>query len=393
MRHNIKIPLSAPDVNENDIEAVVSVLRSRRLSLGQKLEELERAIANYIGVPHAIAVSSGTAALHLCVRALGVGNGDEVIVPSFTFIAVANAVCYERATPVFVDIHPQSWNLDPGRIEPAITTRTAAIIVPHTFGRSADLSAIVSIAHRHNLYVIEDACEAIGAEWQGQKVGGIGDLGVFAFYPNKLITTGEGGAVVTRDSSVATRIRALRNQGRYGSEDWFQHSDLGYNYRISELNCALGTEQLKRIDTMLKRRDEIASQYSDILKGCPELTVPVPSIDRISWFAYVVRLREEFTQQDRDWIFRRMLARGIEVGRYFAPVHLQPIYRSGSVPRNLPVTDLVAPRAIALPFFNRIKDSEIEEVCGLLMESVNARAQAGCAVLTSQRTNGHEHSR
>ena len=252
----MKIALSQPDITEAEIEAVAAVLRTPRLSLGPKLEEFEQAMAAYIGVPHAVAVNSGTSGLHLCIRALGIGEGDEVIVPSFTFIAAANAIRYERAKPVFIDIDPATLNLDPGKIEAAITPRTRAIMAVHTFGCPAPMDAILAIAGRHNLVVIEDACEAIGAEYKGRKAGSLGRAAVFAFYPNKQITTGEGGMIVTGDSDLAARMRALRNQGRYDSEDWLQHAEVGYNYRISEINCALGVGQLTRIEEILSKREE-----------------------------------------------------------------------------------------------------------------------------------------
>ena len=260
----MRIPLSAPDVNEEDIQAVSDVLRTSRLSLGPKLEEFEHAIAAYVGASDAVAVNSGTSALHLSLRALGIGEGDEVIVPSFAFIAVANAVRHERATPIFVDIDPDTLNLDPGRIESAITPRTKAIIVVHTFGCPADLEAILEIARRHGLRVIEDACEAIGAEYDGRRVGTFGDAAIFSFYPNKQITTGEGGVVVTQNPEISRFVRKVRNQGRDDPESWFQHSELGYNYRISDINCALGVEQLKRIEPILTRRESIARQYTQI---------------------------------------------------------------------------------------------------------------------------------
>src|SRR5580692_3070507 len=219
----MRIPLSGPDITEADIQAVVRVLRTPRLSAGPKAEEFERAIADLAGVSHGIAVSSGTAGLHLCLRALGVGEGDEVVLPSFTFIAAGNAVLYERARPVFVDIEPVTLNLDPGKLEKSITSKTRAILVVHTFGHPADLDPIMDIARKHGLPVIEDACEAIGARYRGRPAGGIGDFGVFGFYPNKPITTGEGGMVVTRDSQLAATIRALRNQGRMDSDGWLDH--------------------------------------------------------------------------------------------------------------------------------------------------------------------------
>jgi len=369
----MRIPLSAPEITEQDIKAVTGVLRTSRLSLGPKVGEFERAIAYYVSAADVIAVNSGTSGLHLCIRALGISEGDEVIVPSFAFIAVANAIRYERATPVFVDVDAQTLNLDPSLLEQAITARTRAIIVVHTFGCPSELSRILQIAKRHGLFVIEDACEAIGAEYQGQKVGALGDVGVFAFYPNKQITTGEGGAVVTNNSEVALKVRKLRNQGRDDSDEWFQHTELGYNYRISDINCALGIEQLKRIDAILDRRESIAREYSDILRSVPDLIIPAMALPRrkISWFVYVVRLSSRFDEVQRDWIVNEMRSRGIALGRYFAPIHLQPIYQpSGSGKSALPVTEFQASRSLALPFFNRIRDEEIKEVCQTLVELI-----------------------
>jgi perosamine synthetase len=369
----MRVPLSAPDINEDDIHAVTEVLRSSRLSLGPKLEEFERGIADYVHASNAIAVNSGTSGLHLCVRALDICDGDEVIIPSFTFIAVANAVRYERAIPVFVDIDPESSNIDPTKIEAAISSRTVAIIVPHTFGRPADLMAILDIAERHHLYVIEDGCEAIGAEYEGQKVGTFGDAGVFAFYPNKQITTGEGGVVVTQNAALAKRIRILRNQGRNNSNEWLQHTELGYNYRISEINCALGIGQVGRLDSILLRRESIAHEYSRRLGGHPNLTIPSLKLPRgrISWFAYSVRLDSTCSEEDRDLLVNEMGLRGIGLGRYFAPIHLQPIYKSASDQQvKLPVTEHIASRSFALPFFNRIRDDQIDETCRALLELI-----------------------
>jgi perosamine synthetase len=367
----VRIPLSAPDIQEEDIEAVVDVLRTSRLSMGPKLEEFEQAIARYVGAQHAIGVSSGTSGLHLCVRALGIGAGDEVIVPSFAFIAVANVLRYERAIPVFVDIEPETLNLDPCRIEAAISPRTKAILVVHTFGFPANLSEILAIARRHHLHVIEDACEAIGAEYDGRRVGVFGDAGVFAFYPNKQITTGEGGMIVTENRDVASAMRALRNQGRSDSDNWFQHSEIGYNYRLPEMNCALGIGQLKRIDAILSRREAIAIKYDEKLRGNEDLNLPPLIVPRrkISWFVYVVRLSRNFSQFHRDWIVKEMDRRGIACGRYFAPIHLQPAYRDLARPRtDLSVTEYQASRSIALPFFNRLQEGQIDEVCQNLCE-------------------------
>src|SRR6266852_8729526 len=282
----MKIPLSAPDVTEAEIEAVSAVLRTSRLSLGPKLEEFEEAMARYIGTSNAIATNSGTSGLHLCIRALGIKERDEVIVPSFAFVAVANALRYVGATPVFVDIEPHTLNLDPSRIGEAITPRTRAIIVVHTFGFPAALAEILEIARRHQLFVIEDACEAIGAEYDGRKVGSFGDASVFGFYPNKQITTGEGGVIVTNNLKIATLAKKLRNQGRSATGEWLEHEELGYNYRISEMNCALGIEQLKRIEPILERRQGVAHEYQQRLANHPDFELPPIMLRRcrISWF-------------------------------------------------------------------------------------------------------------
>jgi perosamine synthetase len=361
----MKIPLSAPEITEAEIEAVVAVLRSSRLSLGPVTEKFESQVAATASVPHAIAVSSGTAGLHLCIRGLGIGEGDEVIVPSFAFIAAANAIRYERAMPVFVDIDPVTLNIDPQRIEEAITPRTRAIMAVHTFGVPAAMSAILEIAARHGLEVIEDACEAIGAEYDSRKVGSIGHAGVFAFYPNKQITTGEGGVVVTRDEAFARRVRALRNQGRYETDDWFQHSELGYNYRISEINCALGLAQMMRLEEILKKREGVACAYHERLSRCTDLVLPPAGLrgGRVSWFVYVVRVA---CGLDRDGILRGMTEAGIGCGRYFAPIHLQPGYSAWRNSGDLTVTEAEAQRTIALPFFNNLGSEAINEVCGTL---------------------------
>jgi perosamine synthetase len=363
----MKIPLSAPDITEAEIEAVVGVLRTPQLSLGAVSEQFEGALATYVSVPHAVAVSSGTAGLHLCMRALGIGDGDEVIVPSFAFIAAANAIRYERAVPVFADIDPATLNMDPQRVVEAITPRTRAILMVHNFGIPADISTILEIAERHGLLVIEDACEAIGAEHRGRKVGSMGHAGVFAFYPNKQITTGEGGMVVTRDEALARRIRALRNQGRYETDDWFQHTELGYNYRISEINCALGLAQMSRLEEILRKRAAVASAYDQRLSRHHELTLPPLWVaeGRVSWFVYVVRLRNG-ARVERDAVMRGLSAAGIACGRYFAPIHLQPSYAAWRNSANLPVTEAEALRTIALPFFSNMESGAIDVVCDVL---------------------------
>jgi len=360
----IRIPLSAPDIDERDITAVCDVLRTSQLSLGPKLATFEKSIAEYVGVSSAVAVNSGTSALHLCLKALGIAEGDEVIVPSFTFIAVANTVRYERAIPVFVDIDRSTLNLDPNLVESAITNRTKAIIVVHTFGVPAEMNEILSIAKGHGLAVIEDACEAIGAEYCGRKVGGLADAGVFAFYPNKQMTTGEGGALVTNDLSILKKAKTLRNQGVGRSGDWLAHTEVGFNYRISDINCALGISQIARLDQILARREAIARRYDAALKSLSDLHRPALVLPdrKISWFVYAVRLAEQFSSTERDWIVDQMRALGIGLGRYFGPIHLQPAYAGDQVDA-LPETEYVACRTLALPFFNRLRDEDVDEVC------------------------------
>jgi perosamine synthetase len=366
----VRVPLARPDVRESDICAVADVMRTPSLSLGPKLEEFERALASYVGVSHGVAVSSGTGALHLCLRALGIGRGDEVIVPSFAFIAVANAVRYVDAIPVFADIDPVTLNLDPERVEASVSPLTRAILVVHTFGCPADLGALGEIARRRGLFLIEDACEALGAEYDGRKVGSHGDAAVFGFYPNKQITTGEGGAVVTRTNETATASRSLRNQGRRHPGVGTAHDEIGFNYRISELNCALGLEQLKRIEGIVAAREALAQGYRERLSGHPDLELPVARVARcrISWFAFVVRLAEPHAGR-RERLVERMAERGIACGRYFTPIHLQPAYRSE--PHRcggLAVTQAVARRTLALPFFHQITGAQMDDVCATLTQ-------------------------
>jgi perosamine synthetase len=364
---SFRIPLSAPDITQAEIDAVTSVLRTPQLSLGPQLSAFEAELAAYHGIPHAIAVSSGTAGLHIALLTLGIRPGDEVIVPSFAFIAVANAVLQVGATPVFADIDPVTLNLDPARVAEAITNRTRAIIVVHTFGIPAQMDLLCNLAKQHNLVILEDACEAIGARFQGCPVGSFGDLSVFGFYPNKQMTTGEGGVVLARSSPHATRLRSLRNQGRAGTE-WLDHAECGFNYRLSELACALGRVQLSRLNEMLPRRNAAAERYIALLAGVPCLELPPARLpDRsISWFVFVVRMPDE---QTRNRAQSALAARGIATGRYFAPIHLQPAWKNHNHARiALPVTESIAPRTLALPLFNRITEQQQGEVANALAE-------------------------
>src|ERR1700722_8551195 len=367
----IRIQLSAPDIGEPEIAAVNAVLRSPRLSLGAKLVEFETIVADFVGCAHAVAVSSGTAALHLTLIGAGISEGDEVIVPSFAFIAVANAVRYVGAIPVFVDINERTLNLAPSAVESAITTKTRAILVVHTFGVPAAMNELLESAHRHNLQIIEDACEAIGGEYQGRKLGSLGCAGVFGFYPNKQITTGEGGMLVTNDAQIAARARSLRNQGRGETGDWFEHLEIGYNYRISEINCALGIVQMRRLPEILQKRAAVAQMYFAALKLHGHIEAPPARVvdGKTSWFVFVVRLAKEFHGARRDATVAALQARGIGCARYFAPIHLQRAYRD--VPHrcmDLTVTEALSGRTLALPFFNQLGLEQILEVCSTLQE-------------------------
>jgi perosamine synthetase len=379
----MKIPLSAPDITEPEIEAVAAVLRSPYLSLGPKLSEFESAMSRFTGVPYAIAVSSGTAGLHLALLALNIAEGDEVIVPSFTFIAAANAIRYVRATPVFVDIDPESLNLDLEDVERAVTPRTRAILAVHTFGRPAEMHSLRDLARRHHLFLIEDACEAIGAQYHGEQAGSLGDVAVFAFYPNKQITTGEGGIVLTSRPELAAHIRSLRNQGRPEvsgnsvTANWFQHIEVGYNYRLSEIACSLGITQLERLPEILARREYAARLYHRHLAANRDLILPATDLPdiRISWFVYVVRLAPRFTTTDRDRVVQDLQQSGIGCGRYFAPIHLQPAY-AAQHHVELPVTESEASRTLALPFFNRITEVQIVQVSDALEAAIARRREA-----------------
>ncbi len=366
-----RIPLSAPDITEAEIAAVTAVLRTPHLSLGPELVAFESEFAAYHNMPHAVAVSSGTAGLHLALLTLGIGPGHEVILPSFAFIAVANAVLQVGATPVFADVDPLTLNLDPQLVEAAITPRTHALLVVHTFGVPAQMDELRDIATRHHLVILEDACEAIGASFRGAPAGSFGDLSVFGFYPNKQLTTGEGGAVLARDPVHAARLRSLRNQGRSGA-DWLDHHEHGYNYRLSELACALGRVQLRRLPEMLTLRRAAARRYLELLQNVPGIELPPDNLPHrsISWFVFVVRLANEAA---RNHAQVSLAANGIASARYFAPIHLQPAWRAyPGAQASLPITEVMARRNLALPLFNRITHRQQTEVINSLAELVGS---------------------
>ena len=368
------LPMSSPDISQAEIDAVNAVLRTPYLSIGQQVKEFEQRVAEYIGVRHAIAVSSGTAGLHLAVIAAGITEGDEVITTPFSFVASANCILYERATPVFVDIDPHTLNIDPTLIEQAITPRTKAILPVHAFGQPADMDSILDIARRHYLYVIEDACEAIGAEYKGRKAGDLGDVGVFAFYPNKQMTTGEGGIIVTNNDEWDALFRSLRNQGRDLFDAWLNHSRLGYNYRLDELSAALGVAQITRLEELLQKRERVAHMYNDRLRDIPGVCVLylAGATTRMSWFVYVIRLAGHI---DRNQVMADLEQHGIPSRPYFSCIHLQPFYqkRYGFKPGEFKAAESIAHSTLALPFYGNMSEAEVAYVCKGLQSAIERR--------------------
>jgi len=370
------IPLARPLIGTREEELVLEVLRSRHLSLGPLLPAFERSLGEWLGVGHVAAVSSGTAGLHLALRAAGVEPGDEVVTTPFSFVASANSVLYEDARPVFCDIDRRTLNIDPQAAAAAVGERTAGLLPVHIFGYPAAMSELELLASRSGLWIVEDACEALGAvHGDGQAVGARGNPAVFAFYPNKQLTTGEGGAVVCPGASMKQRIDSERNQGRAPNMDWLDHDRLGFNYRLSDVACALGVAQLERLDAMLAARARIAGLYSEALARIEDLELPCPDADgdRRSWFVYVVQLPPGV---DRDGTIRELRARGIDSKPYLPAIHLMSFYRErfGHREGEFPVCEDVASRSLALPFFPELTDGQVERVVTALAEVLDAAA-------------------
>jgi perosamine synthetase len=387
----MRIPLSQPQIGEREIAYVTRALRSGQLSLGPILEEFERRFASYIGTRYAIATNSGTSALHVCVKAMGIGPEDDVLTTSFSFVASTNCLLYEGAAPVFADIDPLTLNLSPIEIRKVIARdyvwdnrkrrlvnrlsgRLLKAILPvHVFGSPCDMAEIPGIAREYDLMVLEDACEAIGAEYAGRRVGSFGEAAAFAFYPNKQMTTAEGGMVVTNHRRIAMLCRSLRNQGRDEEAGWLRHVRLGFNYRLSELHCALGLAQLERIDELLSARARVAAWYSRALAGIPEIALPrdLSGATR-AWFAYAIRLRGPYGAVVRDRLLDGLRERGIGCQTYFQPIHRQPYFRQKGVSRYraLPITDSAAERCLALPFFSSMTLEQVTEVCSTVRQII-----------------------
>jgi perosamine synthetase len=359
-----QIPLARPEIGPREEELALQVLRSGRLSLGPMGERFERELAGWLRVEDAVAVSSGTTALHLGVRALGWGPGDEVLTSPFSFVASANCLLYEGVKPVFCDVDPVTLNLDPAAAAAAVGERTRGLLPVHIFGYPAAMPELEALASQHGLGILEDACEAIGAvDSEGRAAGARGNLATFAFYANKQMTTGEGGMIVPNDPNVAARLRAERNQGRAADMGWLDHDGLGFNYRLSDLAAALGVAQVERLDALLARRAEVASLYAERLAGIESVEAPLAARgqERRSWFVYVVRLADDV---DRDATIARLTARGIASKAYLPCIHLFPHLRDlGYREGQFPVAERASAHSLALPFFPALGEAEVDRVC------------------------------
>ncbi|MEL7589696.1 MAG: DegT/DnrJ/EryC1/StrS family aminotransferase [Anaerolineaceae bacterium] len=386
------VPMSLPDLTDAERDAVLEVLRTPNLSMGPRIDAFEQHIAEYVGAREAIGVNSGTAGLHLCVRVADVQPGDLVLTTPFSFVASTNVVLFEKGIPVFVDVDPVTGNMDPLQAAQAVedlahggsaarrwlprqgaesTGKLKAILAIDVFGQPADYDRLKPLAQQYQLKLIEDSCEALGAEYKQRRAGTLGDFGVFAFYPNKQITTGEGGIIVTDDRDAAQYMRALRNQGRAPGDTWLQHTHLGYNYRLDEMSAALGDAQMKRIALLLANRQKVADWYAERLAEIPGVQAPivVPDTTRVSWFVYVVRFEPGL---DRDVIAARLAEKGVPVRPYFLPIHLQPymVNQFGYQAGDYPVTEDLGKRGLALPFSGMMTEEQVDLVCRLLAESI-----------------------
>jgi perosamine synthetase len=365
-----KINLSAPWIDERDEELVLEVLRSGWLSLGPTGARFEALFADAVGAPHCAAVSSGTAGLHLCVRLAGIGPGDEVITSPYSFVASANCAIYEGATPIFADIDPQTFNLDPAAVEAAITPRTKAIVGVDIFGYPCELDPLLELCERHGLAFIEDACEALGAQYKGRSLGSHGHPAVWAFYPNKQMTTGEGGAVTTGSADEHELLVSLRNQGRLETSSWLQHGRLGYNYRLDDLSAALGIGQLEKLNRILEARGAVAAVYAELLADVGvELPLPDDADHVRSWFVYVVKLPEGV---DRNGVMARLAAEGVASAPYLPSIHLQSYMREryGFHEGMFPVSEDSSARTMALPFHARLERDDQEYVAAALRSAL-----------------------
>ena len=364
--------MARPYIDEEEEKLVIEVLRSGVLSIGPKIDEFEEKFAELLGAKYACAVSNGTVGLHLALIACGIKEGDEVITSPFSFIASANAILYVGAKPIFADVDPLTFNIDPKEIEKKITPKTKAILPVHIFGQSADMGPIMAIASRNNLKVIEDACESVMAEYNGQKVGTFGNASAFSFYPNKQMTTGEGGMITTNDEEIDSLCRSLRNQGRSENMQWLDHQIMGYNYRLTEVGAALGIAQLKKLASVIKKRREIAGWYGEEIKKYEDLlSAPeTGAANTHTWFVYVARIRDP--RIDRDRVINKMAEFGIATKPYLPSIHLFDFYRKkfGFKNGDFPISEAISNSSVALPFYIELDKSDIEYICRKLAEAV-----------------------
>ncbi len=387
------VPMSAPDITDAERQAVLDVLFTPNLSMGPQIDAFEKAITDFSGMRNAVAVNSGTAGLHLCVRAAGIGQGDLVVTTPFSFVASTNVMLFEKAIPVFVDVDPVTGNIDPLKAAAAVRELKAGgsaasrwlprkgaenagplkgLLAVDVFGQPADYDSLTRSAAEADIPLIEDSCEALGAEYKGRKAGSLAEYGVFAFYPNKQITTGEGGVIVTNDDKAANYMRALRSQGRAPGDTWLQHTYLGYNYRMDEMSAALGLVQMKRIEELLNQRQQVADWYAERLGELHGVQAPqlVKDTTRVSWFVYVVRFDASL---NRDKIAAELGELGIPVRPYFLPIHLQPymVEQFGYQPGDFPVTEDLGNRGLALPFSGKMTEAQVEAVCTALRACID----------------------
>lgn len=359
------IPIAKPYIDQKDKQAVMKVLESGYLSLGPQYEKFEQKFADFIGAKYATSVVNGTCGLHLAVKVSGLNKGDEVITTPFSFVASSNCLLYEDVKPVFVDIEDQTYHMDPRQIESKITKRTKAILVVHIFGQTADMEPILKLARKYNLKIIEDACEGLGATYKSKYAGTFGNIGVYAFYPNKQMTTGEGGMIVSRNKSYTELCKSLRNQGRTDDGQWMKHEYLGYNYRLSEISAALGIQQLVKVPWFIKKRQEIASWYEKYLGGVKDVVTPKVGSNRThTWFVYVIRIKNG----KRDFLMQRLNQSGIQTRPYFPVIHLQPLYMQlfNLKPNDYPVAENVASETLALPIFVGLKKEQVKFITSKL---------------------------
>jgi len=363
-----RVPLARPYLDEREEELVLEVLRSGRLSLGPTIDRFEELIAQRVGAPYAAAVSSATAGLHLLVRTAGIGAGDEVITTPLSFAATANCFLYEGATPVFADVDPRTWNVDPAAVEAAITDRTKAVIAVDIFGYPCELDALIALCRRHGLTLIDDSAEALGAEYKGKPIGSHGPPAVFGFYPNKQLATGEGGVVTTHSEELREELVSLRNQGRsYSGGSWFDHVRLGFNYRWTDIQAAVGIAQLEKLDELLTLRSAAAARYNELLAGVDGVELAPADDDdhRRSWFVYVVQLAPEL---DRARVMADMREGGVDVAEYMPCIHLLTYMRErfGFTEGLCPVAEEISRRTLALPFFPGLEADDQEYVVEVL---------------------------